>query len=64
MEDVDTQDGETHFDRRKNYRELVASGVPDGIAKEQVWPSTTAGVAKKAKEAADKKEKKGTAPAV
>lgn len=64
MEEVDAQDGETHFDRRKNYRALVASGVSDEIAKEQVWPSTTVGMVKKAKDAADKKEKDGAAPAV
>lgn len=63
MEEVDTQDGETHIDRRKHYKELIASGVSDGIAKEQVWPSTTIGMVKKAKDAADKKEKESATPA-
>ncbi|HIH18701.1 TPA: hypothetical protein HA225_01865 [Candidatus Micrarchaeota archaeon] len=49
-------DEETHFDRRKKYKDLVAGGMSDKVATESVWPSTTANIAKNAKEAADKKE--------
>ena len=49
-------DEETHFDRRKKYKDLVAGGMSDKGATESVWPSKTANIAKNAKEAADKKE--------
>lgn len=48
-------DEETHFDRRKKYKDLVAGGMSDKAATESVWPSTTANIAKNAKDAADKK---------
>ena len=48
-------DEETHIDRRKKYKDLVAGGMSDKTAKESVWPSTTAGIMKNAKEKADKK---------
>jgi hypothetical protein len=51
----DEPDGETHLDRRKKYKDLVAGGMSDKIATEEVWPSTTVGMVKNAKEAADKK---------
>lgn len=60
MMEEDEKDEETHFDRRKNYRALIASGVSDSIAKEKVWPSTSAGMVKKAKEASDRKEQEGS----
>lgn len=46
---------ETHFDRKKKYRELIASGVTDKEAVESVWPSTTARIAKNAKDKKDAK---------
>ena len=51
---------ETHFDRRRKYRELIAKGVGDKEAVEAVWPSSSARIAKNAKDkkdTADKKEK-------
>ena len=48
---------ETHFDRRKKYRELVAGGMTDRNATETVWPSTKLGMEKKAKDKAEKEKK-------
>ncbi len=50
-------DEETHIDRRKKYKDLVAGGMNDKNAMESVWPSTTAGIMKNAKEKSDKKKK-------
>ena len=44
---------ETHFDRKKKYRELIAKGVGDKEAVEAVWPSSTARIVKNAKDKAD-----------
>lgn len=57
------EDGETHLDRRKKYNDLVAGGMRDKEASESVWPSTTAGLVKNAKERADKAKKDTPAPA-
>ncbi len=57
MEEEKTEEPEeTHLDRKKKYRELVASGVGDREAVEAVWPSSSARVAKNAKDKADAKE--------
>jgi|GEM_PF-1579716 len=47
---------ETHLDRLKKYRALVAGGMLDKDATEKVWPSTTANMVKNAKEKSDKKD--------
>ena len=44
---------ETHFDRKKKYRELIAKGVGDKEAVEAVWPSSSARIAKNAKDKED-----------
>lgn len=48
---------ETHFDRRRKYRELVAGGMTDKEATEKVWPTSAATIAKNVKEKKDKDEK-------
>lgn len=53
---VEPEAEETHFDRKKKYRELVATGVGDKEAVEAVWPSSSARIAKNAKDKADAKE--------
>ena len=64
MADEKEEPEETHFDRRRKYRELVAGGMTDKEATEKVWPTSAATMAKNAKEKSDKddadeKEKKG-----
>ena len=57
MEEEKTEEPEeTHFDRKKKYRELVATGVGDEEAVEAVWPSSSARIAKNAKDKANAKE--------
>ena len=57
MEEEKTEEPEeTHFDRKKKYRELVATGVGDKEAVEAVWPSSSARIAKNAKDKANAKE--------
>ncbi|VVB99598.1 Uncharacterised protein [uncultured archaeon] len=46
---------ETHFDRKRKYRELIAKGVGDKEAVEAVWPSSSARIAQNAKDKADGK---------
>lgn len=59
------EEEETHFDRRRKYRELVAGGMSDKDASEKTWPTSAALIAKNAKEkkdndaAKEKKEKEG-----
>lgn len=48
---------ETHFDRRRKYRELISGGMSDKEAMEKTWPTSAATMAKNAKETADKAEK-------
>jgi len=48
---------ETHFDRRKKYRELVAGGMGDKQASETVWPTSAATIMKNVKDKKDKEEK-------
>lgn len=62
MEEEKTDEPEeSHLDRKKRYVDLIAKGVTDKEAVEQVWPSTTARIAKNAKDKkdADDKEKEG-----
>jgi len=58
MEAEKEEPEETHFDRRKKYRELVAGGMTDKEATEKVWPTSAATIAKNVKEKADKKKEK------
>ena len=48
---------ETHFDRRRKYRELVAGGMGDKQASETIWPTSAATIMKNVKEKKDKDEK-------
>lgn len=48
---------ETHFDRRKKYRDFVKGGMTDKEATEKVWPTSAATIAKNVKEKKDKDEK-------
>lgn len=50
----DEKNEESHFDRQKKYKGLVAGGMSDKKAVEEVWPTTKTGIAKNAKERADK----------
>lgn len=45
---------ETHLDRRKKYNKLMAGGMTDKQAVEEVWPTTSAGLAKNVKDKEDK----------
>jgi len=49
---------ETHFDRRRKYKELVSGGMSDKEAMEKTWPTSAASIAKNVKEKADNEEKK------
>ena len=53
---------ESYLERRGKYKALVAGGMSDKDAKEQIWPSTTAGILRQARER-DELEK-AMAPAV
>ena len=44
---------ETHFDRKKKYKLLVAGGMSDKAASETVWPSMASTILKNAKDKAD-----------
>lgn len=54
MKEEEKEGEETHVDRRMKYRKLVAGGMSDKEAAESVWPTTTAGLLKNAREKADK----------
>jgi hypothetical protein len=56
----DKPDEETHIDRKKKYKELVAGGMSDKAATEKVWPSMTSTIVKNAKEKADKEAKEAS----
>jgi len=49
------EDEETHIDRKKKYVAFVAGGMSDKLAMEKVWPTTTEGMERNAKERAEKK---------
>jgi len=41
---------ESYLVRRGKYKALVAGGMSDKNAKEEIWPSTSAGILRQAKE--------------
>jgi len=46
--DDEKQDEKHYQGRRKEYRDMVAGGMTDKDASEAVWPTTSAGMKKKA----------------
>lgn len=57
MEEEKDEPEENHFDRRRKYRELMASGMTDREASETIWPTSAATIKKNAQDKRDKDAK-------